>query len=165
MSETRSILVAEDDESDVLLLRRAFTEADLCNPVQFVHDGQDAIDFLWRQRHVPEDRFPALVILDLKMPRRNGLEVLHWVRQQSIIRCLPVMIFSASSRREDVERAYALGANAFIVKPASTVQRTELARFIKDWMRFNQPPLASMEGFHAAQSAHAVRSFAQPVEP
>src|ERR1051326_4511415 len=105
MTDERSILVAEDDETDILLLRRAFKEADLNNAVQFVHDGQEAMDFLWSQCHSPQDRLPALVILDLKMPRRTGMDTLHWIRQQPVLRCLPVMIFSSSARAEDVERA------------------------------------------------------------
>lgn len=159
MSDGRAILVAEDDESDVLLLRRAFQEADLRNPVHFVEDGQAAIDFISRLCQSPQDRLPALMMLDLKMPRRTGMDVLHWLRQQSVLRCMPVMVFSSSAHREDIERAYTLGANAFFVKPASTVQRTELARFIKDWLQFNQPPLASTNGFRVAQSEHTARGY------
>jgi DNA-binding NarL/FixJ family response regulator len=69
------------------------------------------------------------------------------------------MIFSSSSRREDVESAYALGANAFIVKPSSTAQRTEVARFIKTWLQHTEPPMASVEGFKAAQASHVTHSF------
>ena len=159
MSEHHSILIAEDDESDVLFLRRALKEAAMENPLHVTRDGQEAMDFLWQQRHAADDRLPALVILDLKMPRRSGMEVLQWIRQQNVLRCLPVMVFSSSARREDVERAYALGANAFLVKPASTVQRGEVGRFIKAWLQLNQPPLVSTEGFNAAQAAHAVQTF------
>ncbi len=163
MSEAPTILVAEDDESDVLLLRRAFKEAGLTQPVHFARDGHEAIEFLWGRRHGANDRAPALVILDLKMPRRSGLEVLHWIRAQNVLRCLPVLIFSSSARREDIERAYSLGANGFLVKPASTVQRAELARFIKAWLQFNQPPLATTEGYQAAMAAHAVQAFNSPL--
>jgi CheY-like chemotaxis protein len=161
MSEPRAILVAEDDESDVLLLTRAFKEAGVTSPVQFAPDGQDAIDRLQQQCRDQDDRMPALVILDLKMPRKNGLETLHWIRQQAGLRCLPVIIFSSSARREDVEQAYLLGANAYLVKPASTVQRTELARFIKEWIRLNQVPIACSEGYKLAQAGHASRDFVQ----
>lgn len=159
MNDEATILIAEDDEADVLLLRRAFKEADVRNPVHFAHDGLEAIDFLTEQRRTADDRLPALVILDLKMPRRNGMEVLLWLRQQPVLRCLPVLIFSSSARVEDIERAYAFGANGFLVKPPSTVQRTEMARFIKDWLRFNQAPLASTEGFKAALAAHTAGAF------
>jgi CheY-like chemotaxis protein len=161
MNADRNILVAEDDEIDVLLLRRAFEQAGVRNGLRFVHDGQAAIEFLSAVRDAPDDRLPALVILDLKMPRRTGIEVLQWIAQDPVLRCVPVIIFSSSAHREDIERAYALGANAFIVKPASTVQRAEVARFIKDWMHFNEPPLVTTEGFKAAQSAHAARRVNQ----
>jgi CheY-like chemotaxis protein len=165
MSEERSILVAEDDESDVLLLQRAFKEAGLQNALHFTHDGQDAIEFFLRQRQAPDDRLPALVILDLKMPRKSGIDVLQWIRQQPGLQCLPVMIFSSSARREEIERSYLLGANGFLVKPASTAERAELARFFKAWLQFNQPPLASTEGFKSAQSAHIARNLAQSPAP
>lgn len=165
MITERHILIAEDDEVDVLLLRRAFEEAGVRNGLRFVHDGQAAIEFLSAVRDAPDDRLPSLVILDLKMPRRTGIEVLQWIGNQPVLRCVPVMIFSSSAHREDIERAYALGANAFIVKPASTVQRAEVARFIRDWMQFNEPPLAATEGFKAAQSAHAARISSQIATP
>jgi CheY-like chemotaxis protein len=163
MSDQRSILVAEDDDSDVLFLRRAFKEAGIVQPVHFARDGHEAIEYLWGRRHGADDRMPALVILDLKMPRRSGMEVLHWIREQNVLRCLPVLIFSSSARREDIERAYALGANGFLVKPASTLQRGEVARFIKTWLQFNHPPLAATEGYQAAAAAHAVQTFNSPL--
>jgi CheY-like chemotaxis protein len=155
MSEAVDILIAEDDETDVLLLRRAFKEAGLVRPMHVAADGQAAIDYLTAREQSPEDRLPALIILDLKMPRCNGIEVLQWIRAQPGLRCVPTVIFSSSSRREDVERAYLLGANAFFVKPPSTVQRTEFARFLGEWLKFNQTPLASTEGFRAARALHA----------
>ena len=165
MTEEQSILIAEDDEADVLLLKRAFQEVELRQPVDFVHDGFEAIEFLGRRRSAPNDRYPSLVILDLKMPRRSGLEVLQWMRQEPVLRCLPAIIFSSSARREEIERAYAIGANSFLVKPASTVQRTELARFIKAWLLFSQAPLASTEGFRSAHSAHLGGMILPPPAP
>ncbi len=154
---SRTLLVAEDDESDVFLLQRAFREAELNSTVHFVPDGQAAIDFLQEKRGTAHDQLPALIILDLKMPRRTGLEVLQWLRQQPVLQCLPAIVFSSSARREDVERAYTLGANGFIVKPPSTVQRLEMVRFIKEWLRLNECPIASVEGFTAAQTLHDIR--------
>src|ERR1700738_387754 len=102
MTDQRSILIAEDDENDVLFLRRSFKQVDLTNPLHFVHDGQNAIEFLSEPRSATTP-LPALVILDLKMPRLNGLEVLEWIRKQPTLRCLPVLMFSSSNRREDIE--------------------------------------------------------------
>jgi CheY-like chemotaxis protein len=158
----RRILIAEDDEADILLLKRAFEEVGFSHKIDFVHDGQEAIDFLTRLCQAKDDRMPVLLVLDLKMPRRTGLEVLQWLRQQPALRCLPAMIFSSSGRGDDIERAYSLGANAFVVKPASTTDRAEVTRFLRAWVEYNQPPLASSEGFRVAQAEHTVRPFTHP---
>ena len=149
---TLSILLAEDDEADVLFLRRAFKQVELPNPVRIVTDGMEAIEALTEAKLQPEQRLPALVILDLKMPRRTGLQVLEWMRQQPVIRSVPVLILSSSTNQTDIENAYELGANGFMIKPPSLAERNELARFIKDWLRTIQPPLTSTEGFKAAQT-------------
>lgn len=159
MSAPPEILLAEDDEADVFLLRRAFKDAGAEPRLRVATDGQEAMDLLWHRAHAEEDRLPGLVILDLKMPRRNGLDVLGWMRSQPAFRCVPAFIFSSSSRREDVERAYSAGANAFLVKPSATTQRTEVARFFNEWLRLAQAPLAVSEGFKAAAAAHATGVF------
>lgn len=161
MSPLASILVAEDDETDVLFLRRALKEADVQNPLHVAADGQEAIDFLAHPRLSAEDRLPALIILDLQMPRLGGLEVLAWLREQPVLRTLPVCVFSSSANREDIERAYALGVNAYIVKPPSLAARLEVARFVKQWLKCVRPPLATTEGLSAAQSAHARRNYGE----
>lgn len=159
MNTPLSILLADDDETDVMLLQRAFKQAAFNNPVEIVHDGEEAITFLSVPRVRPSDRLPALVILDVKMPRRTGMEVLEWMRSQPALCCIPVMIFSSSAHPSDVERAYSLGANAYLVKPPSTFECAEVARFIKDWLKLNQPAMATSEGLQAAQQAHATGSF------
>ena len=105
---------------------------------------------------------PALVILDLKMPRRSGLQVLQWMREQPVIRSIPVLIFSSSTNRSDFEAAYELGANGFLIKPPSTAERRELAHFIKDWMRLIQAPLAACESFRVAQAQRTVLGETEP---
>lgn len=156
MSTTLSILLAEDDELDVILLRRAFKDAELANPLHVASDGQLAIEFLTRAVNAPENRLPALVVLDLKMPRRDGFQVLEWMREQPVIRSIPAMIFSSSANRHDVERAYESGATAYLVKPPSITARAELARFLKEWLRLVQAPLSAVEGLRAAQAERAV---------
>ena len=155
MSTLLSILVAEDDESDVMLLQRAFKEVELFNPMHVVPDGQEAVDFLSRQRSQGAEPLPGLILLDLKMPRRSGMQVLQWMRGQAIIRRIPVFIFSSSGNRIDIEMAYDFGANAYIIKPASLAERRELARFIKNWLHLIQAPLTSVEGFQAALAQRA----------
>lgn len=156
---TAGILLAEDDEMDVVLLRRAFKDAELSNPLEVVADGQSAIDYLEEKRTLAQIRLPALLILDLQMPRRTGMDVLRWRSEQPILRTLPVFVFSSSANRDDVEQAYTLGANGYIVKPPSLAERLNVARFIKQWLHLNRVPLVSAEGFAAAQLAHATRHY------
>lgn len=158
MSSAPAILVAEDDDADVFFLRRAFKQVELTNPVLFVADGMAAIDALARSKTHAEERLPGLVILDLKMPRRSGLQVLEWMRRQPVIRSIPVLIFTSSSNQSDIESAYEAGASGFLVKPSSSEERVELAGFIKQWVRLMQPPLAAAEGFKAALAYRAATS-------
>src|SRR5438445_8502073 len=121
MNNSLGILLAEDDENDVLLLKRAFAAAEIRNPLFVARDGQEVIDYLAGAGNFAnrtEYPIPSLVLLDLKMPKRSGMDVLQWLRAQPVLRCLPVVIFSSSPHRHDIERAYRLGANAFVVKPA-----------------------------------------------
>jgi two-component system response regulator len=157
MNESSTILLAEDDEIDVLLLRRAFNEVSIANPLDVVSDGQEAIDYLstLRSAQGPGDRMPALVILDLKMPRMTGFEVLQWLRAEPATRGVPVMVLSSSAHQQDVERALAAGANLFAVKSPSTSDRLEFARLVKGWLYFHRLPVACVDGFRAAQSLHA----------
>ena len=159
MQDQAPVLLAEDDETDVLLLQRALNEAGVSNPLRVVNDGQEAIDYLTALQAAPGpgDRMPALVILDLKMPRMTGFEVLQALRSEPATRGVPTIVLSSSAHPQDIERALAGGANAFVVKSASTSERMEFARFVKTWLRFNQLPLACTDGFRAAQMMYAAR--------
>src|SRR5437868_12776557 len=117
------ILHVEYRDEDVFLLNHAFKRAEIGNPVQVVIDGQEAIDYLaGNGKFADRAQFPVpcLVLLDLQLPAKTGLEVLEWIRQQSALRSLIVIILSSSIYEGDVRRAYELGANAFLVKPSST---------------------------------------------
>lgn len=150
MNSPRLVLLAEDDKNDVFFMTRAFQEAGMENPVQIARDGQEAIDYLSgaggfsdRERHP----FPSLVIMDLKMPRKTGMEVLAWLKEQPILKAVPVIILSSSSNRYDIEQAYQLSANAFLTKPISREERVILAKLVKDfWLSLNQPPAISALG-------------------
>ena len=165
MSARTEILVAEDDEADVLLLQRAFREAGVTRPLHVVRDGQAAIEFLTARSQAEQDCLPALIIVDLKMPRKSGMDVVQWLRAQSGLRTLPIFVFSSSAHREDIERAYVLGANGYMVKPPSTAERVTFARFVEEWLRQNQPPLAATEGGGTARALHAVRGYDQLLPP
>ena len=140
----RCVLLAEDDPNDVYLLQYAFEQAQVQTPLLTVNDGQEAIEYLSGIGEY-SDRidfpFPRLLILDLKMPRKTGMEVLYWLKQQEVLGCLPTIVLSSSAHPDDVEQAYRLGVNAFLVKPGGTSERTALAKMINDfWLKLNEPP-------------------------
>lgn len=141
-----TILIAEDEEIDVILLTRAFRAAGVENPIQVVHDGIEALDYLGSlQGPVSTGSFPVLFLLDINMPRCTGLEVLERLRDTPLHRTVPIVVFSSSNHPSDVEKAYRLGANAYLVKPTSTSQRNEMIRTIRAfWLQLNQVPPASL---------------------
>ena len=136
------ILQVEDDANDVFLLQRAFTEAQINNPVQVATDGQMAIDYLaGTGRFANRIRYPmpGLVLLDLKLPHRSGREVLEWIRSQPGFRRLIVIVFTSGQYVGDVGLAYDLGANSFVIKPVDFSQYVSIARLLKTWwLQYNQ---------------------------
>ena len=136
------ILQVEDEANDVFLLQRAFVQAGVNNPVQVATDGQMAIDYLGGMgRFADRARFPlpGLVLLDLKLPRRSGREVLEWIRSQPVLYKTVVIIFTSAQYVGDVSLAYELGANSFIIKPVDFSEYVEIARLLKGWwLRYNQ---------------------------
>ena len=139
-----SILLAEDDPNEVFLMQRAFQKANLKTPLFVVRDGQEAIDYLDRQgKFADTTRFPepGLMLLDLKMPRKNGFEVLEWVRQQPGLRRLVVVVLTSSNQSGDIDRAYDLGTNSYTVKPGDFEMMIDLVKtFDSYWGRLNHGP-------------------------
>jgi CheY-like chemotaxis protein len=138
------ILLAEDSEDDVFLLERAFKKAKLTNPLRIVPDGEEALAYL-KGDGVYADRekypFPALVLMDIKMPRMNGLEVLSAIRKDPSLRRLVVIFLTASNLERDVNEAFDLQANSYLVKPADTDGMVSTLDKVKDyWLRINQYP-------------------------
>lgn len=115
-----TVLLVEDDLNDIFLVKRAFKLAQIKNPLQVVTDGQEAISYL-RGDSKYADRetcpLPKLVVMDIKMPRKTGFEVLEWIKGDHSLRRIPVVIVSSSDNPADINRAYELGANAYMVKP------------------------------------------------
>jgi CheY-like chemotaxis protein len=131
MTLAAPILLAEDSEDDLLLMRRAFEKAGLANPLYVVRDGVQAIDYLSAEGQFAnrdEYPFPALLLLDLKMPRLSGLDVLQWIRRRAVLASLPVVVLSASQEPIDVNRCYELGARSYLVKPGSFERLVELIK-------------------------------------
>ncbi len=145
------IMLAEDDETDVHLMHRAFSDAGMKNPLRVVRDGQAAIDYLGKLETNPNDRAPALILLDLKMPRKDGLEVLQWVRSRVELKGIPVFILSSSSQPRDVEPAYEYGASIYIEKPAGTSERAQVARFIDQWLQLQVLSLSVSTGVRTSR--------------
>ncbi len=143
MNEKQTILLVDDTRNDIWLVRRAFKNAQVLNPIQEAHNGDEAIAYL--QGEPPFDdraRFPVpgVMLLDISMPRRNGFQVLEWLRGQPGLKRLIVIIFTASLRDEDIDRAFDLGANFFIVKPNGLESLITIARCLRDWMECSQFP-------------------------
>jgi CheY-like chemotaxis protein len=140
-----SILLVEDDGNDVLLLEHAFRKANLTNPIYAVNDGEQAIDYLYgRNQYADRQKFPLpiLVLLDLKLPRKGGLEVLTWLREQhSALNRIPVVVFTSSRQARDINRAYDLGANSYLVKPADLEKLSDIVKVLDSyWFLLNERP-------------------------
>src|SRR5512147_412390 len=137
MSNLSPILLAEDNPNDVLLIRRAFRENNALNPVQVVGNGDEAIRYLAGEGPYA-DRvaypFPALFLLDLKMPVKDGLEVLRWLHQHpEIPRKLPVVVFSSTEMPSETQMAFAMDIQACIVKPLGYAELREKIRILKEY--------------------------------
>lgn len=129
------ILLVEDSEADAELTTRALRKGRVVNPMQLARDGQEAIDFL-----AGVTTLPKLVLLDIKLPKKSGIEVLEWIRGQERTKVLPVVMLTSSREEPDIARCYALGVNSYIVKPV------EFDAFVKAvidiglyWMLLNEP--------------------------
>jgi CheY-like chemotaxis protein len=145
---TMLILLVEDDENDVFLMKAAFEQAGLVNPVHVASDGQEAIEYLGGVGEYADRRkfpVPYLVLLDLKLPHASGAEVLSWLRARAEFDSTVVIVLTSSGSPEDVARAYHLRANAFVIKPSGLSQLRALAQAIKDfWFTYNYPGLWSL---------------------
>ena len=139
-----TILLVEDNPNDVILIERAFRKANIANPLQRVTDGEQAVAYLAGERPYAERArcpLPVLMLLDLKLPRKSGLEVLEWLRDQPSLKRLPVIVLTSSKEAVDINRAYELGANSYLVKPMAF---DDLLNMIKAlnlyWLILNEKP-------------------------
>jgi len=138
------ILLVEDDADDVYFVSEALRRSGIHLPLEVAHDGQKAVDLLLKAGHsvVPaEATHPCLVLLDLNLPRKTGLEVLKWIRQESPWKTLIVIVLTSSTSDSDMEQAYLLGANSYILKPSDATKLRELGQLLKQyWLGWNQDP-------------------------
>jgi CheY-like chemotaxis protein len=145
-SSRATILLVEDDENDVLLIRRAFQKAGIEGEMHRVGDGDAAVAYLaGAGEYADRARYPQplAVLLDLKLPRRSGLEVLAWARREADLTHVPIIVLTSSRESTDLKRAYELGANSYLVKPVEFGFLLDLVRsFESYWMTWNATPEA-----------------------
>jgi CheY-like chemotaxis protein len=144
-SATPTVLLVEDDPNDARLVQRAFTRTVTPVSVLRVQNGEEAVSYLRGDTAVDNQtlqQMPMVVLLDIKLPRRSGFEVLQWVRTRpEPLRRLPIVMLTSSTESVDINRAYDLGANSYLAKPPSTEKLNELVRlFIGYWLQANQAP-------------------------
>jgi two-component system response regulator len=144
MNDNKVILLVEDNPDDAALTLRAFKRSHLMNPIEVARDGVEALDFLFARNdyvHRASLALPTLVILDLKLPRLDGLGVLKAIRAEERTRFLPVVILTSSKEEQDLISGYTLGANSYVRKPVDFAEFLEAAKVLGIyWLMMNQVP-------------------------
>ena len=144
MAKLKRILLAEDNRNDVELTLMALRECRLQNEVEVVRDGAEALDYIYRHGQFAqcEDDLPCVILLDLKMPRLDGLEVLRRIKSDPCLRHIPVVMLTSSREEKDLVSSYDLGVNAFVVKPVDFDQFVKAIRALgMFWAVVNEPPI------------------------
>jgi two-component system, response regulator len=137
MTTASVLLLVEDNDDDRELTMMGLREARIANPIEFARDGQEALEYLAD----PARPLPAVVVLDLQLPRITGLEVLKRLREQSRTKLLPIVVLTSSNEESDRLRSYGEGANAYVRKPVAFTEFTEAVKTLGlFWLVVNQPP-------------------------
>jgi CheY-like chemotaxis protein len=144
-----TILYADDDAEDRMLVKDAWAENRLANELHFVEDGEELMDYLRRRgqyTHLANQPLPGMVLLDLNMPRKDGREALQEIKADPRLRSIPVVILTTSKAEEDILRAYDLGVNSFILKPVTFESLVEITRTLsKYWFEVVELPSEATE--------------------
>ena len=139
-----TILLAEDDQNDVMLIKRAFSKSHVINPIACVENGEEAVAYLAGQgEYADRERYPLpfMMLLDLKLPRLSGHEVLKWLREQPGLKRLPVVVLTSSREPSDINRAYETGANSYLVKPVVFEEFSTLLKQLQVyWLMLSEHP-------------------------
>lgn len=141
-------MLADDSEDDIFLMKRAFRSAEIELEDRVARDGEEVISMLTALAKDSncEESFPGMLLLDLKMPKKGGFEVLEWVRSQEYLRRLVVIVITSSMAQADVDRAYDLGVNGFLVKPSEYAELIAMMKRLTEfWLRDNRWPRCCCE--------------------
>jgi CheY-like chemotaxis protein len=147
----KNVLLVEDSADDVFIMERAWKKADFKNPLRIVTDGQQAIDYLSNSGEFADRQSnptPCLILLDIKLPFRSGLEVVGWLRKYEPCCTIPAVFLTSSNADMDIQQAYKLGGNAYLVKPPTPEKLSTMLQDLKNfWMEHNQfPPESPVMG-------------------
>lgn len=143
MNSNYTILLVEDEENDATLLKMALKKNNILNPVQWARDGLEAIAYLNGDgEHADRTKypFPEVLIVDLKMPRMGGLELLSWIREHPAYKVIPTVIMTSSRLDMDIEKAYTLGANTYMIKPSSFEELARMVKLAHDYWGASEKP-------------------------
>jgi CheY-like chemotaxis protein len=144
IANNKTILLVEDNPDDEALAIRALQRHHICNEIVVAHDGVEALDYLFGRGIYTERDVsikPTVVLLDLKLPRVDGLEVLRCLRENELTKLLPVVVLTTSNEEQDMLNSYSLGCNSYIRKPVDFVQFSEAIRQLgMYWLLMNEPP-------------------------
>jgi CheY-like chemotaxis protein len=136
------ILLVDDSVDDVELLLAALKRTNLENEVITLRDGNEALDYLYRRGNFTDRKDPAVILLDIKMPKVTGLEVLARIKADEHLRQIPVVMLTSSNQRSDIDTSYNLGSNAYVVKPVAFSHQIEAVRYLGVfWTAVNRPPI------------------------
>jgi CheY-like chemotaxis protein len=148
MNELKRILLVEDDPHDIKLILCAFDKHNLANEIAIARDGVEALDYLYRRKLFssrPEGN-PILILLDIKMPKLDGIQVLRELKSDEEMRCIPIVILTSSREPKDLEECYKLGVNAYVVKPVLFTKFVEIVKEIgMFWALVNESPSGSVK--------------------
>ena len=143
----RPILLVEDNPMDVDLTLEAFREHGVVNPILVCRDGEEALQYIAEHRAATDAQLPALVLLDLRLPKVDGIEVLRQARNDEVWKQVPVVVLTTSRENADIESAYRLGVNSYIVKPVDFLAFADVVKTIKIyWLLTNEPPFPQNNG-------------------
>jgi CheY-like chemotaxis protein len=141
-ADVKKILIVDDSPNDVMLVINALAEKNLANEVDVAEDGIEALDYLYKRGKFADVKgHPAVILLDLKMPRMNGIEFLRHIRADPEFKLMPVVMVTSSAEERDLVESYKLGANSYVVKPVDIVQFIDAIKTLGQyWAVINQPP-------------------------